>query len=67
MREHPSERGCDEQGKQRPWTRIVPSGSSNGGVGRPAGVGEVEVDEEGEETCRDGEEDKMDYCGGLEG
>ncbi len=45
----------------------MPSGSSNGGVSRPAGVGEVKVDEEGEEARRDGEEDNMDYRGGLKG
>ena len=42
----------------------MPSGSSNGGVSHPARVGEVKVDKEGEEACRDGEEDDMDDCGG---
>ena len=43
----------------------MPSGSSDGGVGDPAGVGEVEVGEEGEEASRDGEEDDMDDCCSL--
>ena len=60
VREHPSECGCNEQGKQGPRARIVR------GAGHRAGVGEVEVDEEGEEASRDGEEDNMKGCGGLE-
>lgn len=65
VREHPSKCGCDEQGKQRSRARIVPSGSSNGEVSHPAGVGKVNVDEEGEKPCCDGEGDNMDHCSGL--